>query len=170
MIRVVLTGSECTGKSTLARELAEHYRTAWAAEYVRDYLDAKGSALTSEDVEAIARGQMAREDAAIAAAQRVAVLDTDLLSTVLYARHYYGACTPWIERAAHERLGDLYLLMDIDAPWLPDAQRDRGDRREEMHALFRQALDSAGARYVIIRGGWEERRRQAIEEIDAVVA
>ena len=165
--RVVLTGSESTGKSELARALAAHYRTSWSAEYVRDYLDAKGAELTVEDVEAIARGQLAREDDAVARANRLAILDTDLLSTVIYSHHYYSCCAPWIERAARERRGDLYLLLDIDVPWTADPQRDRGEQREEMHALFRDALDAAGARWVVIRGSWDERRVRAIEAIDS---
>jgi NadR type nicotinamide-nucleotide adenylyltransferase len=187
VIRIVLTGSESTGKTELARALAAHYRTAWSAEYVRDYMDAKGGALDAHDVEPIARGQIAREDALEEGLSVVGyqlsttdnrqpvppsfvILDTDLLSTVIYACHYYGSCPAWIERAAHERLGDLYLLLDVDAPWTPDPQRDRGERREEMHALFRDALEAAGARVVVIGGGWEERRLRAIEAIDAFLA
>jgi NadR type nicotinamide-nucleotide adenylyltransferase len=170
VVRVVVTGSESTGKTELARALAAHYRTAWAAEYVRDYMDAKGTALDASDVEAIARGQLAREDDAVARAERLVILDTDLLSTVIYARHYYADFPIWIEHAAYERVGHLYLLLDIDVPWTADAQRDRGDRRDEMHALFRDALAAAGARTVLIRGDWEERRRRAIEAIDAFLA
>jgi NadR type nicotinamide-nucleotide adenylyltransferase len=168
--RVVLTGSESTGKSELARALAEHYRTAWSAEYVRDYLDAKGAALTADDVEPIARGQMAREDEAIACASRVVIHDTDLLSTVVYARHYYGSCARWIERAARERAADLYLLLDIDLPWTPDPQRDRGAQRQEMHALFRAALEEAGVRWVLISGSGGTRLRNAIAAIDQLLA
>lgn len=169
-LRVVLTGSESTGKSELARALAAHYRTSWSAEYVRDYLDAKGAELTAEDVEPIARGQMAREDEAVSHANRVAILDTDLLSTVVYSNHYYRWCPEWVERAARERRADLYLLMNIDTPWTPDAQRDRGDRREEMHALFRQALERVGARWVVVGGDWEERRARAVAAIDGFLA
>ncbi|MEK6372753.1 MAG: ATP-binding protein [Acidobacteriota bacterium] len=178
--RIVLTGSESTGKTELARALAAHYRTAWSAEYVRDYLDAKGGALDADDVDAIARGQIAREDEVSASPREnrftrrrgepIVIFDTDLFSTVIYACHYYGSCPEWIERAARERRGDLYLLLDVDAPWTPDPQRDRGERREEMHALFRDALEAAGARVVVIRGGWEERRARAIEAIDAFLS
>ena len=168
MIRVVVIGSESTGKTELARALASHYGTSWAAEYVREYLDAKGAPLTSEDVEPIARGQIAAEDAAAARARELVILDTDLTSTEIYARHYYGAVPEWVARAAGERRGDLYLLLDIDVPWAADAQRDRGDRREEMHALFADGL--AGLNVVVIRGDWEERRRRAIEAIDEVLS
>ena len=167
MIRVVIIGSESTGKTELARALAEHYETAWAPEYVREYMDAKGAALTVDDVEAIARGQMAAEDEAAARAERLVILDTDLSSTVVYSNHYYSGCPEWIERAARERRADLYLLLDVDVPWTADAQRDRGDRREEMHALFVDGL--AEARVVVIGGDWEERRRRAIAAIDQVL-
>ncbi len=166
MIRVVVTGSESTGKTELARSLAAHYGTAWAAEYVRDYMDAKGAPLDASDVEPIARGQMAREDEAVSRARRLVILDTDLLSTVLYARHYYGSVPEWIAEAGEARRADLYLLLDIDVPWTPDAQRDRGEQREEMHALFCELFPRA----VIIRGSWEERRARAIEAIDALLA
>jgi hypothetical protein len=39
-----------------------------------------------------------------------------------------------------------------------------------MHALFREALESGGARYFDIRGGWEERRNRARRAIDALRA
>ena len=168
MIRVVVIGSESTGKSELARALAAHYGTSWAPEYVREYLDAKGAPLTAEDVEPIARGQIADEDAAVERAVGLVIFDTDLTSTAIYARHYYGAVLEWIARAARERRADLYLLLDIDVPWAADAQRDRGDRREEMHALFVDGL--AGMNVVVVRGDWEERRRRAIEAVDEVLS
>jgi len=168
VIRVVVIGSESTGKTELARVLAAHYGTVWAPEYVRQYLDEKQEPLTADDVEPIARGQMAAEDEAAARAERLVILDTDLFSTASYARHYYGAVPEWIALAARERRGDLYLLLDVDVPWAADAQRDRADRREEMHALFVEGL--AEAPVVVIRGDWEERRRRAITAIDALLA
>ena len=170
---VVLTGSESTGKTTLAARLAARYATGWAPEFAREYLDAKGSLLDASDVEPIARGQIALEDRArrVAAGAGVAVvfLDTDLASTAVYARHYYGACPPWIERAARERRGDLYLLCRPDVPWVADRQRDRAERRDELHALVRAELAALGARWVEIGGGWVERERRARDAVDALL-
>jgi cytidylate kinase len=108
--RVVVTGSECTGKTTLARELATHFGTSWSPEYAREYAIGTGSPLTLADVDAIARGQIAGEEEAVRRATRLVVHDTDLLSTVVYSRHYYGRCPEWVERAARDRRADLYLL------------------------------------------------------------
>jgi NadR type nicotinamide-nucleotide adenylyltransferase len=171
VIAVVITGSECTGKTSLARDLARAYGTVASAEYARLYLEAKGPPLTAADVEPIARGQMATEDDAADAARRLLVKDTDLLSTVVYARHYYGSCPAWIEDAARLRAGQLYLLLRPDVPWVADgAQRDRPEAREEIHALFRQALEDYAVTVVELMGSWRERRVRAVEAVDAVLA
>jgi NadR type nicotinamide-nucleotide adenylyltransferase len=171
MIRVVVTGSECTGKSTLAQALADHYRAVWVPEYARRFVLAKGSAPEYEDVEAIARGQIALEDESLAEASDLLVQDTDLLSTVVYSRHYYGDCPDWIVSALSERVPDLFLLAGIDVPWVADGdQRDRGDRREEMQALFRSALTDLGSPFIEIKGDRDERIKSATLVIDALLA
>ena len=151
-LRLVVTGSECTGKTTLAQTLATRFGAPWVPEFCRGYQGAKGALLDASDVEPIARGQIAETDEAESRATGLLVLDTDLLSTVVYARHYYGACPAWIEEAARERRADLYLLCAADLPWEPDAPRDRGDRREEMHGLFAEALAAAGAEVRLVAG------------------
>ena len=98
------------------------------------------------------------------------VLDTDLLSTTVYAEHYYGACPAWIGEALERRAADLYLLAGIDVPWVAEVgQRDRGERREEMQALFRDALVRRALRFVEISGTHEKRMRRAIAAIDELL-
>ncbi len=168
--RVVLTGSESTGKTTLARRLAAHYGTVASREFVREYAVARGNRLGFGDHGPIARGQMAAENEAVAAARRVVFLDTDLVSTVVYCEHYYGRCPAWIAAAAAARAADLYLLLDVDLPWVPDPARDRGDRRDEMHALFRGRLEAMALPYVEIAGLGEARVAAAVRAVDALLA
>lgn len=158
MNRVVVTGTECTGKTTLARALAAHYQTICVPEFTRQFVIDKGSAPEYEDIDAIARGQIALEAEMTLKTSRLLIQDTDLLSTVVYNQHYYGECPQWIHSALEEYPADLYLLTDIDVPWVPDpGQRDRGDRREEMHALFRSALLERRLTFTEIRGSQEKR-------------
>ena len=173
LIRIVVTGSESTGKSGLAAALAAHYGAELVPEFVREYAEAKRAPLTFADHGPIARGQMALEDyhAAIAASGRgILVQDTDLLSTVVYCGHYFGVCPQWIADMAEERRPDLYLLPDIDVPWIADGIRDRGNRRKEMHELFLDAVAASGAPYVLIEGSWEERWRRAVQSVNALLA
>ena len=150
--RVVVTGSECTGKTTLARSLAARFSAPSVGEFCRGYQGAKGAPLDASDVEPIARGQVAEADEAEARAGALLVLDTDLVSTAVYARHYYGECPAWIDEACRARRADLYLLCAPDLPWQADGVRDRGDRREEMQRLFAAALAALGARVEEVRG------------------
>lgn len=166
--RVVLTGSESTGKTTLTADLARHYGAIWVPEFVRGYAEWKGAPLDAGDVEPIALGQIAAQDIGLERAHDLLLLDTDLLSTAVYADHYYGGCPEWITEAVRARRADLYLLLDIDVPWTPDPQRDRPHDRATMHALFRNALEIRGFRFEEIRGGWRERflaARAAIEDL-----
>ena len=168
--RVVLTGGECTGKTTLASLLARRFDTLWVPEFVREYAEGKGAPLDASDVEPIASGQIAAQDWAAERAIGLLVLDTDLVSTVVYARHYYGSCPGWIEEAARGSRGDLYLLCHPDLPWLPDGVRDRGGARAELHALFEEELRSAGVAVVDVRGDWGIREERAAAAVDSLLA
>jgi NadR type nicotinamide-nucleotide adenylyltransferase len=170
MIRVVLTGSESTGKTTLAQRLAKHYKAEFVPEFVREFAERKGGAIDFNDHGAIARGQMALEDEHIARGNRLVVQDTDLLSTVVYCDHYFGRCPAWIVEMAAARKPDLYLLCDIDVAWVADGVRDRGERREEMQALFLAAVGKSGVPFISLAGDIEARMGVAIGAIDALLA
>ena len=166
MIRVVFTGSESTGKSTLAAAVAQHYGVEVVPEFVRAFAEQKGGVIEFSDHGAIARGQMALEDEYRARASRLLIQDTDLLSTVAYCRHYFGRCPPWIEEAAVARRPELYALCQTDVPWVPDGVRDRGHLREEMQKLFEDAVTASGASCVSLYGPVQSRLKEVIRVID----
>ncbi len=158
--RICFIGPECTGKTTLAWRLAVDLGFGYVPEYAREYAEARENHLSASDVEPIARGQLANQDAAPDAA----VLDTDLISTVVYARFYYGSCPQWIEAEARGRRADLYLLMDTDLEWFADAARDTdGEAREDLFDRFRAALDEFETRWMIVSGVGEERWARVLE-------
>jgi NadR type nicotinamide-nucleotide adenylyltransferase len=172
--RVCVTGPESTGKTTLAQRLADYANTEWVPEASRVYAERKGSELDAADVAPIAREHIRLADAAAVRARAdgdtLLILDTDLVSTVVYARHYYRMVPPWIERVERARRAELYLLCDVDVPWIPDGVRDRPQNRDEMFALFRDALVRRRAQHVVVQGGWEERWAIARDAVDAMVA
>jgi NadR type nicotinamide-nucleotide adenylyltransferase len=168
-VRVVVTGSESTGKTTLAEQLARHFRAELVPEFVREYAEARHGVIEYADHGPIARGQMALEDAAMERGKPIVVQDTDLLSTVVYCEHYFGKCPAWIAEAARNRAPDLYLFCEVDVPWIADGVRDRGHMREEMQHLFRNAVRDSGAPVAVITGDRTERLARATEAVDALL-
>lgn len=165
--RIVVTGSESTGKTTLARDLAAALGTIWIPEYARDYATVRGGVLTVDDVEPIGRGQAAREDAAIALLPpaRDIVLDTDLVSTVIYGEHYYAHCPQWVQEQAVVRRGDLYLLSATDLPWEADGVRDQPLARHELHAKFAARLEQLGVPVLPVEGKGARRLPSALAAV-----
>jgi NadR type nicotinamide-nucleotide adenylyltransferase len=174
LVRICVTGPESTGKTTLARRLAESLDTEWVPEASRAYAERLGRPLDASDVAPIAREHvaLATEAAAAARARGAAalILDTDLLSTVIYAQHYYGEVPPWIVDAERARRADLYLLCDVDVPWIPDGVRDRPTGRVAMFDRFRDALTQRAVNFVVIRGDWDARWRLASAAAERLTA
>ncbi len=172
LTRIVLTGSESVGKTTLGLQLASRYGITCVPEFVRDYAAAKGAPLDDRDHGAIATGQMALEDthmaAALARGETRLLQDTDLISTVVYCHHYFGRCPAFIEQAAIARRAAHYLLLEIDVPWIADGIRDREKHRVEVQTLFRDTLARFDVPVTVVQGTWETRFATAAALIDAV--
>ncbi len=172
--RIVLFGTESTGKTTLAQRLAAHFGEPWSEEFVREFWEIRGGKITGEDLGTIALGQMANEDRAIAAARRLVFFDTDLLTCTLWDDVLFpGACPPWVRTEAEERAREvaLWLLCDTDVPFEPDPQRSFPDAasRARGRELWRTALASRGLPFVEIRGDWPERARIAIAAVARIL-
>lgn len=170
-LRLVLTGPESTGKTWLADRLATELGLPVSAEAAREIAAARGAPLDATDIDGVARRQIEIEEAALAEAREVgarAVLhDTDLVSTVVYGRHYNGFCPEWIEREAERRRAHLYLLLLPDVPFAPDpGQRGSAEDRLAQLPLFRQVLDGIGARRLEIGGGWVARARRVRSAVE----
>ena len=174
LVKVVLYGPESTGKTTLAKRLAAHYKTEWVPEYAREYLQEKWNReqeiCQPEDILPIARGQMQLENTLAETANKVLILDTNLLVTKVYSEAYYdGYVDPLLEKYAVENKYHLYLLTYIDTPWVADDLRDRPEQREEMFHLFKQALKKYKMPFVTLAGAEDERFNEAINLIDKLI-
>ena len=169
---VVVTGAESTGKSSLAAALAEALGAPLALEFSRTHAESARRLLTAADAEPIALGQRANEDAALArAAGRRCVFDTDLRSTLLYTRYYYGeaAIAPWLRLAVATRVPALYVLCDTDVPWVPDPVRDSPAARELLQAQFVSSVGASGASVLVARGSPAARLAAVVEAVERIV-
>ena len=160
--RVVLYGPESTGKTTLAKKLSDHYNVSWVPEFARDYLqkiwDEEKRVCEPKDLLPIAMGQMKAENEMIKKSDSLLICDTNLFETMVYSKYYYdGICDPLLEKYALENSYDLYLLTNIDVPWVKDDLRDKPHEREESFQIFKEELEKNNIPFEIVEGDFEKR-------------
>lgn len=173
IIKIALFGPESTGKTTLAMQLSEHFKTAWVPEFARDYLQKKwdktGQICDVNDMLPIAYGQTQLENEALSTANKFLFCDTNLLVTKVFSEIYYNFCDPKLDKAARKHEYDLLFLMDIDVPWKKDDLRDKPEGRKSVFAIFKQTLIDNNKPFITLSGDKNFRLNKAISIINDLV-
>lgn len=170
---VALLGAESTGKTTLARGLAQALaapgtRTAWVAEYLREWCDQAGRTPARYEQRAIAHEQARRIDAAAVAGHEAVVADTTALMVATYSDIVFGDPSLLAEAAASHRRYDLTLLMALDLPWVADGlHRDGEHVRAPVDATLRRELLRQGVAFSVVGGSGEARLQNALAAVAA---
>lgn len=166
MIRVCLHGAESTGKSTLARKLADRFGCPLVPEYGRIHAEERGIEFTLADLLGIAREQDRLTREAARADPSLLLLDTDPLMTAAWAEMLFGEVPDELLRYPK---AELYLLFEPDVPWVDDGTRFFGtlELRARFAAVAEAMLVRAGVPFRTVGGDWDERERQAIAAIEA---
>lgn len=165
---VVLCGPESSGKSWLSGELQRVFGGVVVSEYVRHFIECEQRDTCYADIPAIAEGQLAWEDQARARAPDLLILDTHLLSNILWSRTLFGDCPAWLEEALLARRYDLHLLLRPEGvDWVGDGMRCQPalSERQRFFDDSLQWLILHQRPVQILEGAWEPRRQAAIEAV-----
>lgn len=168
---MVIIGPESTGKSTLCAHLAEHYNTVWCPEFAREYLLQHGKEYTYEDLLSIAMSQLELEDTVIAAAKKYYFIDTDMYVMKVWCEVAFQQCHKWILNQISQRKYDLYLLCDVDLPWVKDELREYPDLtfRKKLFKMYKDIVINSGIKWAIVSGTDIERLQTAVRLIDTIL-
>jgi NadR type nicotinamide-nucleotide adenylyltransferase len=171
MKKIVIIGPECTGKSTLCEQLAMHYDTLWCPEYACEYLLTYGKQYTYDDLLTIAKGQVALEDkitqSAIRDLKSEIFIDTDMYVMKVWCEFVFGKCHRFIPEQIVERKYDLYLLCNVDLPWVKDELREYPDleSRQNLYTIYKDIMINQPVPWVEVRGNNESRLQIAISAV-----
>ena len=196
--KIVVLGPESTGKSTLCEKLAAHYNTLWVPEYAREYLEKNGTKYSYDDLLTIAKGQIDLEEEISNQQSEIRnqvlgisnqspnqnfkphssylipdtlFIDTDMYVMKVWCEFVFNRCHNWILNRIAERKYDLYLLCDVDLPWVEDALREYPDKnvREKLYYFYKDLMINQSTPWCNISGNYEERLEKAVNFIDASI-
>jgi len=154
----------------MARQLSAYLAAPLVPEYGRTYCEANGTDLSMEDLLTIARTHDAMTRARRAEAGDWLILDTDPLMTAVWADMLFGRRDPWFD--AWDDTADLYLLLDIDLPWIADGTRLFGSRAQRQDFFDRSKAELVRRRlpWALVTGTGAARLAHALAAIEAAVA
>lgn len=177
--KVVVLGPESTGKSTLCEQLAAHYQTLWCPEYAREYLLKNGTHYQFADLDTIGRGQLKMEDdwvEKISHRQKqgfspLLFLDTNQHVMKVWCEFVFNDCHNWMLRKIAGTPYDLFLLCDIDLPWVKDELREYPNEkpRYDLFRIYKDMMLNQKTPWRLISGNENARLQAAIAAVEGIL-
>jgi len=162
MLKIIVTGPESSGKTTLCKALSTHFEIPFTEEYAREYLNNLEGDYTQSHLLEIAKEQLLSE-------HNTQILDTDLITIKIWSNYKYGNCDKWILKQIEKQKAEkrFYLLCKDDIPWEEDPQRENPNDRVELFEIYKQELDNLGHNYFMVEG--KNRIENSISKISSLI-
>ncbi len=165
--KVLIVGSESTGKSTLVHNLALAYNTNYVSEVGRDTCEYAGGEefMIAEDLyENLIRQKVNIMDA-LKYSNRILFVDTDALTTMFYANFLLhnqteiSNCTKLAETITFITEWDLVLFLEPTVEFVQDGTRNEliAKDREKYSGKIKELLERYDIRYYSIDGDYMDR-------------
>ena len=163
MKKVVITGPESSGKTTLFNAIEEKFGIAGVPEFARVYIDQLDRPYVQGDLIEIANGQLQLEQKFSNENKDLLLCDTDLLTIKVWSEYKYGICDPIILNQLMHHLPDYYVLASPDIPWEPDPQRENPKERDELFQIYQKEILTLKIPSIIVAGSQEQRMDQFLK-------
>lgn len=164
LTKIVITGPESTGKTTLSEILAFKLNGALIPEYARSYVESLHRHYNYDDLEVIARHQVEQEKILSESTDKdILIMDTWLILTKVWFDVVYGMVPQWLEEYIASSDIALFLVCRPDLPWIPDPVRENGgEMRNILFDRYCREIEQYGFRYEIVEGEGDDRWLNAI--------
>ncbi len=157
MHKIVFTGPESTGKTTLAENVSAKWQLPYVQEVARGFIDNLNRPYVYQDLLSIAMLQMSEEEKIMSLQPKLLICDTDLLTVKIWCEDKFRQCEHWLTHAFVDRAPDIYFLCAPDFPWQYDNQREDPERREHLYQVYRDHLIHYQKRFIELSGPVENR-------------
>jgi len=151
--KIGIIGPESTGKTTLAKALAQQFHGTYVPEYARENIERKGTRdVTFDELCEIARYQIEQIKLTANSQEPIAFFDTELIVTKIWFDYAFGIVPEWLNDAILRYPMDAYLLTAPDIPWQPDPARYNGSDaiRQQLFDRYESKLQSLHIPYFVI--------------------
>lgn len=160
---IVITGAESTGKSTLTERLANHFEVPYITEIAREYVENLNRKYTYSDVETIAKMQIAKFKSISKSDAPYIFVDTWLIVTKIWFEFVFKKTPDWLINEILKTKIDLFLVCDIDLPWIYDPVRENGgENRKILQKKYIENITEFNFDYKLISGIDDERFYRAL--------
>lgn len=168
-IKVVVLGTESTGKTTLAEQLVTHFNCSAVKEAGRDLI-ANSNSFEFDDLHLVASEHAKRIDKAVLEQSPLIIIDTDIHITKSYANFTFDKTLEIKSEIYNSNKADLYLYLNNDVEYVQDGTRLSESDRNLLDISHRQILTEHNVNFIEIDGTWDKRFEKAVERINKLIA
>jgi nicotinamide riboside kinase len=150
MYKIIVTGPESSGKTTLSKNLSQHLNSKLVNEFARYYLQKNNNKYNFESLLEIAQNQLKLENQK----SQIIICDTDLITIKIWSEYKFGKCDSWILDKINTQKKEqrIYLLCKPDINWEYDPQRENELDRDKLFNIYKKELISLEHKFWIIKG------------------
>ena len=162
--RIIITGPECSGKSSLASFLCNSLNLYKIHESAVDYLNQLSGDYSSEDVLNISIQQDFLEKKYLSQFPGSPLIcDTSFLVLYIWSIVRYGSVDPWIKSELDKRKNELFLLCKPDLDWVDGPFRENPHDRDHLFNLYLDWLLKNDCEFFIVQRVGKEREQNALD-------
>lgn len=166
MIKIALTGPECSGKTTLAIELAKALKVNWIPEFARHYLTKLNRPYNQEDLDVIALRQQNAIDLIVRIGKDYLITDTEMLVIKIWSQEKFNTVSNQIESLYQQQDFDLIVLCKPDIPYEEDPLRENQEDRDRLFEIYRAELEKSEQNFIIVDSTISARLNKVLAAIE----